>query len=418
MNALGRYLGARLHRRLFLWFGATIVLTAAVTFGIGVIRHRWSEQGLWEQADRLRSFAGNRFADVWADRSAREKLARAISRDFDLGVVLLDSDRRPFSFSGPQCRKPGVVFPVQREGTTLGFVDVCTPRGFRGAANAAVFLGASAVVIWVLSGLLARRIARPLEEVARVATEIGAGKLRSRADVRRQAGEVRALGESINEMAARIEKQLSDERELLASVSHELRTPLSRMRLLVELGRGGESLPKVLDELEREVTEVDNLVGELLANARLDFAAPELRPLEGVEVAARALERAALPAELLSIGSGSLAFQGDPTLIARALANLLQNARAHGGAPVGLRLERQGPALCFTVEDAGPGFRAGEETRAFEPFYKGQASTGSLGLGLALVQRIAQAHGGRAWAENRSEGGARVTFSVQATANG
>jgi len=418
MTSLGRYIGARLHRRLFLWFGATILLTGLVTFAVAAIRHQWNEQGLWERADQLRSFAGHRFADVWSEPKAREHLARSVSRDFDLGVVLLDPDRRPLSFHGRECRRPGVVVPVQTGEVTLGFVDICSPRGLRGPARAALFLLISGVVIWAASGLLARRIARPLEEVARVAGEIGAGKLHSRADVSRQSGEPRLLGEAINEMAGRIEKQISDQRELLASVSHELRTPLSRMRLLVELGRGGDPVEKIFDEIEREVAEVDGLVGELLANARLDFAAPERRALDGAEVALRALERASLSAELLQGDLGPLPFRGDPTLIARALANLLNNAQSHGGAPIALRVEARGGVLCFAVEDDGPGFGPEEEAKVFQPFYRGVKSdrggseSGSLGLGLALVQRIAQAHGGKAWAENRPDGGARVTFSV------
>ena len=99
-------------------------------------------------------------------------------------------------------------------------------------------------------------------------------------------------------MAARIERQLADQRELLAAVSHELRTPLARIRLLVEIARrrgaagSGKPTPATLDEIEREAIEIDTLVGELLASARLDFQALSRSRSTRWRSARRALERA------------------------------------------------------------------------------------------------------------------------------
>jgi two-component system, OmpR family, sensor kinase len=135
-------------------------------------------------------------------------------------------------------------------------------------------------------------------------------------------------------------------------------------------------------------------------------------------VAARALERTGLPAEALSVEVPEAKLTGDATLLGRALANLLDNARKHGQGVEALRLlEREG-RLAFCVDDRGPGLLPGEETRIFAPFYRkdrgGEArEAGSLGLGLALVQRIARAHGGDTFAENRPGGGARVGFTLR-----
>ncbi|HSP79021.1 MAG TPA: ATP-binding protein, partial [Myxococcaceae bacterium] len=108
---------------------------------------------------------------------------------------------------------------------------------------------------------------------------------------------------------------------------------------------------------------------------------------------------------------------GDATLLGRALANLLDNARKHGQGVEALRLLERGEALAFCVDDRGPGLQPGEEARIFTPFYRrdlgGEArEAGSLGLGLSLVQRIARAHGGDTFAENRPGGGARVGFTL------
>ena len=286
-----------------------------------------------------------------------------------------------------------------------------------GEARAPVVL-AVAAVLWIASGGIAWQLTRPLWQVARVARDIGDGRLESRLELGRHAGELGLLSDAINDMAARIERQLRGERELLAAVSHEIRTPLGHMRILLESARDRGADPALCDELDREVLEVDRLVGQLLAGSRLDFEALDRRPLEAAELAALALDRAGLPVEILDVVAEETALVGDPTLIARALANLLDNAVRHGGgvSRLGLRPDSGdggGGALVFEVEDRGPGFAADELPRVFESFYRGrQRGHGSLGLGLALVQRIAAAHGGRAWAENLPGGGARVSLSL------
>ena len=289
----------------------------------------------------------------------------------------------------------------------------------------ALFLfGAPAVVLWVASGKVARRISRPLYELTRAAQDLGAGNLKARvSDAGFGFDETAVLSSAFNEMAARLERQRAEERELLASVSHELRTPLARIRLLVEIERqstagtlGGPVNARTLDEIEHEAIEIDALVGELLASARIEFQAVAPKPLEAVELARRALERAGEPADKLDAPAAPVPFAADPTLIGRALANLIDNARKHGDGLARLAVRAAGGMVTFEVSDRGRGFAAGDETRVFERFYQGadpEAGTrGSLGLGLALVKRIAEAHGGRVAAANQPGGGACVVIEL------
>ena len=290
-----------------------------------------------------------------------------------------------------------------------------------GAHHGAYMFVLGIFMLWMCAGFIAHRVSREWVEVVRVAEDLGRGKLKSRVDMsKRFHGESRMIGQVLNEMASRIEKQLEDQRALLATVSHEIRTPLARLRLLVELTReklGDAATPEEIEEIDREVVEIDTLVGDLLASSRIDFSAMSPKELDAVEVAKRAMERAAIDPKRLDAPGETVPFEGDATLTARAVTNLIENARRHGGGVARVHVGNGGPSIRIEVEDDGPGFMPGEERRIFEPFYRrpsGKAEAQSLGLGLALVQRIAEAHGGRAYARNRDSGGALVGIELPA----
>lgn len=427
---LAHFVRARMHRRIFAWFGASILMSGAAAWVVLSLvapdDTRWRDD--W---DRFRSFVGERYADVWDDPAARDRLGTEMASDLRLGVRLLDDRGTTIAAYGERpCEVPGFVSEVRSapERPSRGEVWVCAPPGRhqRGWLMALAALAAACAVIWAASGMAARRLTAPLWDVARVARDIGDGNLRSRVSLpeRHHIGEMGILAESVNDMASRIEKQLRDQKELLAAVSHELRTPLGHIRVILETMRDApetgdaakEALQKRIDELEKEVCEVDDLVGELLASSRLTFDTLAHRKLEALDVAARALERTGLDLALLESEEESIAFEGDATLLGRALTNLLENAKRHGNGVSSLRIDATDDEVVFVVEDRGPGFSEVELQKVFESFYRGDhragASHGSLGLGLSLVRRIAEAHGGRAWAENRDGGGARVGIRI------
>jgi signal transduction histidine kinase len=217
-------------------------------------------------------------------------------------------------------------------------------------------------------------------------------------------------------MASRIERQLREERALLAAVSHEIRSPLARLRMLSELARSGNQTEARLSEIEAEIEGIDSLIGKLLASSRLEFDALQRKTLSAREVARRALEALNLEPSLLQ-SPASVTLEGDATLLGRALGNLLENAGRHAGGAERLNVTTHalpsGNVVRFEVLDRGPGFPAGALTRAFDAFFSaGAPDEPSLGLGLSLVARIARAHGGRAYAENRADGGARVVLEL------
>ena len=417
-----RYVRARLHRRIFAWFGASILITGCAVGALGFLVDRAGGSGYRREMERANAFIASQFAAVWDRPSDRTALAHAIERDFEVRVELRDAAGAPIApFSNP-CHHPTFATRVESAAASTGEVRVCLDarRSAPRWGGAALFV--ACVVLWAASGRIARRLARPLGELARVAGDLGRGKLESRVERGcNEPGEIGVVAEAMNDMAARIQKQLADQRELLATVSHELRTPLSRIRLLTEIARDGGEPAHAFDEIDREVIEIDQLVGDLLASSRLDFSALTTKQVCVDEVARRAVTRAGLDVDtvlFIAPEDRDLTLAADPTLLARALSNLLDNAARHGGGATRVIVRAASDVIKIEVEDSGPGLTAGEEQRIFEPFYQGTSGPagtpkkGALGLGLALVRRIAEAHGGRAYAENRTGGGARIVLEL------
>jgi len=416
VNPVLCFIRARLHRRMFLWFGATILFTGmAVAFVIGAAGG--GATGWKREAARAHNLAGDVFASAWDSPQQRDALARTVSQDLDATVILESASGAALASYGGPCGGKPMTLPITRGDQILGRVSLCADRYRTSPFQIALPLFVTLTILWAASGKIAHRLAQPMAELARVAHELGSGNFAARAKLGRHHhhGEAAALALTINNMASRIERHLAEQRELLAAVSHELRTPLARIRLITELGRDKGVPNATFDDLDREVVEMDALVGDLLASSRLDFAVLSRRPINAVEATARALERAGVDAGVLCVGAEGdtepLRVEADATLLARALANLVDNAKKHGGGIESVRVRRDGDEVAIEVEDHGAGFTDGEELRIFEPFYR-RSEQGSLGLGLSLVKRIAEAHGGRAYAENRVEGGARVAIAL------
>jgi signal transduction histidine kinase len=250
-----------------------------------------------------------------------------------------------------------------------------------------------------------RRITRRLEALQAGVDDLGEGDLGARVEVKGK-DEVARLAGSFNRAAARIEQLVGSQKNLLASVSHELRTPLARLRVAIEL-LSGEERPELRQRIERDIGELDALIGELLLASRLD-ASVELETRDEVDLLALLAEEAVHTGA--EVSGEAVALRGDPRMLRRLVRNLLENARRYGaGSPVEARVTRNpdGGAR-LQVEDRGPGVPEAERDRIFEPFYRSASSAAGepgTGLGLALVRQIARRHGGEARCLARPGGG-------------
>ena len=415
LSPLGGFVRAKLRRRIFAWFLGGIITTGVVVTAVMILVARVQEPEWARTFERTRDWMGKQFAREWDDPNARARFANETATDLEANVDLYDAAGLLILSTGATCEHAAIEAAVKQGGAQVGTVKLCMQRPHSPPWRTLLMLAVGLGAVWKISGGVARRLARPLDDLAEVVRRIGSGDLKARTDLGcYQPDEIGVVADAVNDMAARIEKQMEDQRELLATVSHELRTPLARLRIISEIARDTGSTPRTFDELDREVVEMDALVGELLASSRLEFGQVAKRELSIRDVGTRGVERAGLPPTALAVMGDADSVSADPTLLQRALANLFDNATKHGKGADSLEVTVGEGEVKFDVLDRGPGI-TGDGQALFKKFNRGQNGDGAdgLGLGLALVKRIAVAHGGAVWAVSRDGGGARVGFSVK-----
>jgi two-component system OmpR family sensor kinase len=408
-----RNMVAPLHRRIFVWFGVAIIMSSCVGMGVATLFGKGNTS--WKSFEGAKRVLANRFTEVWYEPEKRDALADEVAREIKVDVTLRDASGTPIYVVGSQCSRKDLKLAPAREGESLGSINMCPRSGIPHPLPMLFGMSAAIGVLWLVAHKIARHLGRPILDLVDVTDAIGRGEYDVNVRMRRHApSEIVHLTRAVQDMAGKIKQQLADQRELLASVSHEMRSPLARIRLVLELLRD-EALPAdrrehLHGELEHEIIEIDDLVGGLLAQSRLDFSALTLRPNDLVGITTRGLARASLPMEPVVLGQ-KRSVPCDATLVARALSNLLDNAKKHGGGATELTVRYDSDRATVEVSDRGPGLSDAEIERIFDPFYgKPNGSAESLGLGLALVKRIAKAHGGDAFAKAREGGGSVVGF--------
>ena len=285
---------------------------------------------------------------------------------------------------------------------------------------------ASASTALAAALLVGAEIGRRIRALETAADELSAGELKARAptDAPRELAHV---GEAFNTMAANIEALFDARRQLVAWASHDLRTPVASIQAMLEAVEDGlASIDEYMPALRQQTQTLAALIDDLFELARIDAGALtlELREAQlpalvsdcvrGLEAEARA-RRVHLESQL---DEALPDVRCAPEHVQRVLLNLVTNALRHtpsDGAVV-VRARRHAGELEVSVEDTGGGLSKEAQQRMFERFWREDAArtrqSASSGLGLAIARGFVEAQGGRIWAENRPEGGARFAFTL------
>ena len=279
-------------------------------------------------------------------------------------------------------------------------------------------VAAGLAVTLATAWLLARRVTAPVAGLADAARQIGRGEHPGRLD---ESGdrEIAGLARAFNEAAERLAAERAHQAALLAGVSHDLRTPLARLAMALGMLAEERESPLV-SRMEGDVAEMDALIGAQLALAR----AREGEQASEADIDALLAERV-VAAEVLAPGRVSLRTGGRPCLarvprvaLTRIIANLVDNAIAHGGAGRVAIVRRCACGTLFVgVRDRGPGVPAALREAVFRPFYRLEPSrnraTGGSGLGLAIARQLAETHGWRLALRARRGGGTSAWLAVR-----
>jgi len=293
--------------------------------------------------------------------------------------------------------------PVRSRGRQVGAVVVGLSVTPIERLEGSVLLGSIVIAaLLVLAGFLAIRGAvdgalRPVAAMTHDAAAWSANDLDQRFDLGPRRDELTGLAATLDNLLARIAASRRHEQRFASEVAHELRTPIARMRGRAELALRAGSGPDGDEEraaaLEAVVAEVDRLTGAV--DALLAVARREHDPTaESVDLEAIAREAADGAAVVQAPGALPRG-EGDPEVVRRALAPLLENAHRHANSKVELVLSASDGRVRVTVRDDGPGVPAALGERAFDPGVRGEAENdGGAGLGLALARRLARSCGG------------------------
>jgi two-component system OmpR family sensor kinase len=301
------------------------------------------------------------------------------------------------------------------------------PLQTRSQIYLAVQFGLSLLFIALIGWWVARSVARPVEAMQRAARRMAAGQLSTRVGAagQRGPGELSHLARDFDAMAERIEALVAHDRAVLQDLSHELRSPLARLQLILDLARrsDAEQAARYFAQAEREIERLDRMTGEMLALSRLEGGLPgmEREPVDVAAIARECAAKAELEASARGIRLHAAAeapawISGSGQLIERALDNLLGNAIKYSPADgsVELAVQAAGGRVDVLVRDHGPGVPEAELAQLFRPFFRGSNApkADGHGLGLAIVQRVAQVHGGEATARNVEGGGLEVRLTL------
>ena len=448
----------RLHSRVYLQTLLVLVVVGAATTLVFALGGRGGFAR--EMGERMARHTAGLAAERLDDRAALARRLQQLNAELGVDVIVRDLEGRPLAAAGAPLPPPAsdalasaraghtvtrhgpppfALAPVRdpATGAVVGTLEIAARHRFGPAGLLAPLLMVALVlgVVAVVTRPLSRRLSRPVERLTEAARRLGGGDLSARVPVvtprrwwprhRAPADEIAQLTRAFNDMAERVQRLVLGEKELLANISHELRSPLARLRMALALLPRTPAAEALLVEAERDLAELERLIDDVLATARLD--ATGLPAHLGVVDAGALLTAVAERARHDPTTAGRdvrvepsaepVRVVADEALLRRALWNLVENAAKYGAPPITLRAMHTGPDVVFAVDDEGPGIPVEARQRMLDPFQRldtartpGGATPGGFGLGLTFARRVAEVHGGRI--AIGGERGCRVTLTL------
>jgi signal transduction histidine kinase len=284
---------------------------------------------------------------------------------------------------------------------------------------------ASAPLGWFVAG----RMLRPLRQMTTAAQTISAGNLHDRLALSGPADEFKQLGDTFDELLARLDAAFAAQRRFVANAAHELRTPLTLERTLLQVAladpdASAARLRATCEELLASGRNQERLLEALLTLATSERGLDHRETLDLAALTERALLGAQSEARQLQVRPdlNAASIRGDRALIERLITNLLDNATAHNydGGWIDVQTTTDPDSAVLRVSNSGPVIYPDEVERLFEPFQRGggerTATDGHYGLGLSIARAIVRAHEGEITAAPLPAGGLAITVTLPVSA--
>ncbi|NLT36334.1 MAG: HAMP domain-containing protein [Gaiellales bacterium] len=327
-----------------------------------------------------------------------------------------------------------LVDEIEREVTSWSLNQLAVKSG--------IALGVMALLSLVMGWLLAGRMLRPLQDITSTARRLSASTLKERIAMQGPADELKELSDTFDAMLGRLESAFTAQKEFVANASHELRTPLTIIRTELDVTTSdpaatAEDYKEMASVIRDAVTRSDQLIDRLLFLARVGGSSTR-EEVDLAEMATRVVDGKRGEAVLRHLSVDATlqpaSVVGDPVLLERMIANLVENAIRHNldhgfvrvetgmEKPTGLRRQHAAgvgtSAAWLRVSNGGSIIPPEDAGRLFERFYRRDRSrsrsTGGFGLGLSIVKAVAEAHEGSVTAVAPPEGGLVVTVRLPA----
>jgi signal transduction histidine kinase len=284
-----------------------------------------------------------------------------------------------------------------------------------------VTLGVVIVLAAILGWIVGGRVLRPVHTITAAARAASERNLSARAALRGPHDELHELAETFDEMLDRLQVAFEGQKRFIANASHELRTPLAVMRATVDVVLDNpDSTPADLrgmaTDIRIAVDHAEHLIGALLILARNERGLTIHDEVDLATVAEDLLDTVPLGGRRVDATLEPAVISGDPVLVERLVANLIDNAVRYSGAAGDIWITTCSVSgkSHLTVANTGPVISPLDSDRIFEPFQRlnDRSSHEGFGLGLTIVASVAAVHGGIATARPRDEGGLSITVTI------
>ncbi|MEH6456676.1 MAG: ATP-binding protein [Cocleimonas sp.] len=427
--------------KIFLWFWLTLILIAGAVAWATTIYIQNSDA--YQQRNLQSRYLNSRVELIrqviyyGGEEAATEVFENKNLKSRRLTVYVLDEDYkdilgRSFDVHNPLVRKHEPVESVDGE-TYLVFSEQLPRtrntlqrmlRPFQRSPGVyLVWLGIAILLSGLVCFGLAQYLSRPIRKLQKAAKQLSQGNLDTRVSdaIGNRRDEIADLGQDFDQMAARLQSLVNNQKQLLSDISHELRSPLARMQLAVGLARKklGSGVSTEMERIEQETERLDELVGQSLTLSRLDAGAVYAKDdfIDIGELLESIISNCDFEATennkkvTLSVEQ-SWTIEANGELLHRALENIIRNAIRYTDVNTSVNVDltqHEKTQLKITIGDQGPGVPEDKINSLFEPFVRLSAArdrdSGGYGLGLAIAKRAIEFHQGQISASNKENGG-------------